>query len=126
MTGSLRGPERLPDESAQRVADTMFALSTPSRLQILVCLRSSPRTVSEIVEMVGMEQSAVSHQLRVLRDYSVLSMRRIGRRRQYALRDEHIAVLIDEALAHVDALDGPGGPGTHVADSLIDARSAAS
>jgi DNA-binding transcriptional ArsR family regulator len=98
---------RLPDATAERVADTMFALSTPSRLRILMCLRAGPRTVSEIVDAVGMEQSAVSHQLRVLRDHSVVTMRRLGRRRQYALRDEHIDALIDSALEHVQALDRP-------------------
>jgi DNA-binding transcriptional ArsR family regulator len=92
--------------TAQRVADTMFALSTPSRLQILACLRAGPRTVSEIVDAVAMEQSAVSHQLRVLRDHALLDVRRIGRTRQYSLRDEHVAALLDDALAHVRALDG--------------------
>ena len=101
----------------------MFALATPSRLRILSCLRSGPRTVSEIVEAVGMEQSAVSHQLRVLREHSVLSMRRIGRTRQYALRDRHIAGLIDQALAHVRALEHPESK--HL-DPFADARSAAS
>jgi DNA-binding transcriptional ArsR family regulator len=94
---------RLPEATAELVADTMFALSTPSRLQILVSLRAGPRTVSEIVEAVGMEQSAVSHQLRVLRDHSVVSMRRLGRRRQYALCDKHIGALIDSTLEHVQA-----------------------
>jgi ArsR family transcriptional regulator, nickel/cobalt-responsive transcriptional repressor len=97
-------PQRLTDAAAERVADTMFALSTPSRLQILAHLRAGPSTVSEIVEAVGMEQSAVSHQLRVLRDHSLLSMRRIGRRREYALRDGHVAALLNDALAHVEAL----------------------
>ncbi len=92
---------------AERLADTMFALSTPSRLQILVCLRTAPRTVSEIVDAVGMEQSAVSHQLRVLRQQSVVTVRRIGRTRQYTLRDEHIGALIDDALAHLRALERP-------------------
>jgi DNA-binding transcriptional ArsR family regulator len=84
----------------------MFALSTPSRLQILAYLRHEPRTVGEIVSAVGMEQSAVSHQLRVLRDHDVVSVRRLGRSRQYAVRDDHIAALLDEALAHLGALDG--------------------
>jgi DNA-binding transcriptional ArsR family regulator len=85
----------------------MFALSTPSRLQILLCLRSGPQTVSEIVSAVGMEQSAVSHQLRVLRDHAVVTMRREGRTRRYALRDEYVGDLIDDALEHVRALERP-------------------
>jgi ArsR family transcriptional regulator, nickel/cobalt-responsive transcriptional repressor len=97
----------LTDAAAERVADTMFALATPSRLRILVALRGGPLGVSEIVEAVGMEQSAVSHQLRVLRDHAVVSSRRVGRTRQYALRDPHIATLVREALAHVRALERP-------------------
>ncbi len=103
---------RLPAAMAARMADTMFALSTPSRLQILVYLREAPRTVSEIVEAVGMEQSAVSHQLRVLREQSVVSVQRIGRTRQYALRNEHVGALIDDALAHLRALERPGAEAT--------------
>jgi DNA-binding transcriptional ArsR family regulator len=98
------------------MADTMFALSTPSRLQILVCLRAGPRTVSEIVEAVGMEQSAVSHQLRVLREHSVVTVRRIGRTRQYALGDEYVDALIDDARAHAEAL---ARPASHAATRLL-------
>lgn len=107
MVGMPDSGARLPEGIAERMADTMFALSTPSRLQILVCLRSGPRTVSEIVAAVGMEQSAVSHQLRVLRQQSVVTVRRIGRTRQYDLRDEHVGALIDDALAHLLALERP-------------------
>lgn len=113
----------LEDRIAERVADTMFALATPSRLQILVCLRDGPLTVSEIVAAVGMEQSAVSHQLRVLRDHSVVSMRRAGRTRQYTLRDRHVAVLVDEALAHVRVLESPAAADV---DPFGSAESAAS
>lgn len=105
---SSRDPDApLAPGIAERLADTMFALSAPSRLHILVCLRTAPRTVSEIVEAVGMEQSAVSHQLRVLRQQKVVTVRRIGRTRQYALRDEHVGTLIDEAIGHLQALDRP-------------------
>jgi len=124
VAGPANPSDPLADAVAERIADTMFALSTPSRLQILVCLRSAPRTVSEIVEAVGMEQSAVSHQLRVLRDHSVVSMRRLGRRRQYALRDEHIGALIDSALEHVRALEPATNDGVDRGGSA--ARSTAS
>lgn len=105
----------LPDATAQRIADTMFALSTPSRLQILACLRTGPMTVSEIVAAVAMEQSAVSHQLRVLRDHSLLAVVRIGRQRQYRLRDEFVAAMIDDALAHVQAVSGTPATGATAA-----------
>ncbi|MBV9193674.1 MAG: helix-turn-helix transcriptional regulator [Solirubrobacterales bacterium] len=94
-------PERLPRDAAERLADTMFALATPSRLQILSALRARPRTVSEIIAVVEMEQSAVSHQLRVLRDHAVVSVERRGRERLYGLHDHHIGALLDHAQSHL-------------------------
>ncbi len=85
----------------------MFALATPSRLQILACLRAGPLSVTQIIAAVGMEQSAVSHQLRVLRDHAAVSVERRGRERVYALRDEHIRDLLEDAQRHVLALRQP-------------------
>jgi DNA-binding transcriptional ArsR family regulator len=87
---------------AERVADTMFALSTPSRVQILGCLLDGPRAVSELTEALAMEQSAVSHQLRILRDHALVKAERVGRQREYALYDEHVVALLEEALRHVE------------------------
>jgi len=101
------GSSPLPRDAAERLADTMFALATPSRLQILTALRAGPRTVSEIIALVGMEQSAVSHQLRVLRDHAVVTVERRGRERLYMLRDEHVGALLDHALRHVLELERP-------------------
>jgi DNA-binding transcriptional ArsR family regulator len=86
---------------AERVADTMFALSTPSRVQILVCLLERPHSVSELIEVLGMEQSAVSHQLRVLREQRLVVAERAGRRHVYTLSDEHVAAFLEDALRHV-------------------------
>jgi ArsR family transcriptional regulator, nickel/cobalt-responsive transcriptional repressor len=97
----------LSREAAERLADTMFALASPSRLLILTTLRDGPRTVSEIIATVGMEQSAVSHQLRVLRDHGVVSVERRGRERLYGLRDEDVGALLDHALRHVAELEAP-------------------
>ncbi len=102
------GSPSLPLDAAERLADTMFALATPSRLQILTALRAGPRTVSEIIAVVGMEQSAVSHQLRVLRDHAVVTVERRGRERLYMLRTEHVGALLDHARRHVLELERPG------------------
>jgi ArsR family transcriptional regulator, nickel/cobalt-responsive transcriptional repressor len=107
--GATEGSAPLSRDAAERLADTMFALATPSRLLILTTLRDGPRSVSEIIEEVGMEQSAVPHQLRVLRDHAVVSVERRGRERLYGLRDEHIGALLDHARRHVLELDGAGG-----------------
>jgi DNA-binding transcriptional ArsR family regulator len=99
MSQTSAGP--LTAATAQAVADAMFALSSPSRVRILGELRERPRTVGELMEAIGMEQSAVSHQLRVLRDHGLVVAERKGRQRVYALHDEHVASLLDEAVGHV-------------------------
>jgi len=97
------------DRVAERLADTMFALSLPSRVQILGCLRDGPCTVSELVDALGMEQSAVSHQLRVLREHELVKAERDGRSRRYALYDEHVRALLEAGLDHVELRDGREG-----------------
>jgi DNA-binding transcriptional ArsR family regulator len=98
----VKGKEvRVSDRVAEQLADTMFALSTPSRVQIIGCLLDGPHAVVDIMEVLGMEQSAVSHQLRVLRDHALVTAERVGRRREYALADDHVRELFEQALRHV-------------------------
>ena len=97
-------PARLDPDDAATVAATLQALATPSRLLILTRLRSSPCAVGELAEAVGMEQSAVSHQLRLLRALGLVSGTRDGRRIVYSLYDNHVAMLLDEAVYHVEHL----------------------
>ena len=52
-----------------------------------------------------MEQSTVSHQLRVLREHTLVRVDRVGRQRVYALHDEHVTALLDDALRHVEDRD---------------------
>ncbi len=89
---------------AGRVADTMQALSTPSRVRILASLRDGSRSVGDLAETVGMEQSAVSHQLRILRHLRLVVGERTGRTVTYSLHDDHVAVLLQEAVSHVEHL----------------------
>lgn len=96
---------KLSEKEAERVADAMFALSAPSRVRILACLRSGPLAVSEITEAIGMEQSAVSHQLRVLREYRFVRAERKGRRRMYGLYDDQVVALVDDAVRLVKDLE---------------------
>ena len=109
MTASRRDPrsQRFDDRVAEQLADTMYALSTPSRVQILGCLLDGPHTVSELTEALAMEQSAVSHQLRVLREHKLVTVESAGRKRVYALYDEHVVALLEEALRHVEQRSGP-------------------
>jgi DNA-binding transcriptional ArsR family regulator len=89
-------------ETSRVVADTMQALATPSRVRILGALALRPCSVGELTAAVDMEQSAVSQQLRVLRHLGLVVGERRGRQVIYALHDEHVQVLLTEALAHID------------------------
>jgi ArsR family transcriptional regulator, nickel/cobalt-responsive transcriptional repressor len=89
---------------ARQVAETMQALATPSRLRILACLHEGPASVSEISAAVGMDGSAVSHQLRILRHLGLVSGEREGRRVNYSLHDHHVAQLLEQAMSHVEHL----------------------
>jgi ArsR family transcriptional regulator, nickel/cobalt-responsive transcriptional repressor len=97
-------PDDLDAEFAGVVADTMQALATPSRVRILGRLYGGPRSVNELAEEVGMEPSAVSHQLRLLRHLGLVVGRRDGRRVVYDLHDEHVGELLEQAISHVEHL----------------------
>jgi len=98
----VAGPHDIDKHLSEQVADVMFALSTPSRVQILACLLDQAQDVSSLATRVGLEQSAVSHQLRVLREHSLVRVERRGRRRVYMLFDPHVDTLLNAALEHVD------------------------
>lgn len=88
--------------TARQVAETMQALATTSRVRILGRLRESPCAVGELAVAVGMEQSAVSHQLRLLRHLGLVTGERRGRQIVYALHDSHVAELLDQAVSHIE------------------------
>jgi len=88
--------------TAKAVATTLQALATPSRLLILAHLQNGPSTVGDLTEAVGMEQSAVSHQLRLLRNLGLVDGQRDGRRIIYSLYDDHVAELIGQAIYHAE------------------------
>lgn len=89
---------------ARHVARVMSALATPSRVRILGRLREGPCAVGELALAVQMEQPAVSHQLRILRDLGLVVGTRSGRNTVYALYDGHVKSLLDEALRHLQHL----------------------
>lgn len=94
-------------KTAEAVADVMFALSSPSRVRILGLLRERPYTVGELMVALEMEQSAVSHQLRLLREHNLVRATELGRQRVYALSGERVGALVDDAVEHVARLSSP-------------------
>src|SRR4051812_13917356 len=87
---------------ARAAAESIQALATPSRLRILARLHGGAAPVNELAEAVGMEPSAVSHQLRLLRHLGLVVGRRDGRRVVYDLYDDHVGELLEQAISHVE------------------------
>jgi DNA-binding transcriptional ArsR family regulator len=99
-----RQSRRIDDDFAADLAEALQALAAPSRLRILAELSERPRSVGELAAAVEMEQSAVSHQLRLLRQAGLVVRERQGKRSIYALQDSHVSVLLAEATYHVEHL----------------------
>lgn len=104
VEGRTTPPAQLDADAAASVAATLQALATPSRLRILTRLRHSACSVSDLADAVDMEQSAVSHQLRLLRALGLVIGTRKGRTVVYSLYDNHVAMLLDEAVYHIEHL----------------------
>lgn len=104
VEGRDRAPVRLTPEEAESLGRTLQVLSAPSRLRILSELRQRACTVGELTSALELEQSAVSHQLRLLRMSGLVTATRHGRHITYALYDDHVAALLDEAVYHAEHL----------------------
>jgi DNA-binding transcriptional ArsR family regulator len=91
----------IDDASAIRLADTFKALSDPTRVRIISALLHDELCVHELADAVGASQSAVSHQLRTLREMRLVRFRKEGRHVFYTLDDDHIYQLFRQGLEHI-------------------------
>jgi ArsR family transcriptional regulator len=94
-------PLLVEDSTAELLAETFKALSDPTRVRMVSLLADAELCVCDLAAVLGMSQSAVSHQLRTLRDLRLVRRRRDGRQIFYALDDEHVADLFRRGLEHV-------------------------
>ena len=88
--------------------ETLFELSEffkffgdTTRIRIIQILLSGEISVNEIAEKLNLEQSVVSHQLRILRTANLVKPRRDGRKMFYSLDDDHIGMIFNTGLAHI-------------------------
>ena len=95
-----QAPE-LSQQYIQPLADVFKVLGDPTRLRILRVLMNQEVCVRDIADELGMSQSAVSHQLRILRDARLVQLRRDGKTVYYSLADAHVFTLLDVGLEHV-------------------------
>jgi DNA-binding transcriptional ArsR family regulator len=89
------------DQTVARLAETFKALSDPTRLRLIAALREAEVCVGDLARALGLEQSAVSHQLRLLRALQIVRARKVGRHVYYALDDDHVRGLFAQGIDHV-------------------------
>ena len=99
----------LGESSVEALAETFKVLGDATRVRILDVVSRAELCVQDLAELLGFTQSAVSHQLRVLRSMHLVRTRRDGRQIFYALDDDHIVKLFAQGLEHVE--ERAGGPG---------------
>ena len=99
---SMSDPFALADPTdIHKLSDFFKVLSDPTRLRILTELLGSALCVMHISERVGMSQSAVSHQLALLRKANLVKVTRKGKSLIYSISDEHVRLMLDMALLHI-------------------------
>jgi len=92
----------LQDESIWSLTETFKVLSDPTRLRIVLALLKEELCVFDIAELVGISESAVSHQMRMLKTLRLVKQRKDGKMVFYSLEDEHIEDLIRVATRHIE------------------------
>ncbi|MBQ8840497.1 MAG: winged helix-turn-helix transcriptional regulator [Clostridia bacterium] len=97
----IQGAITRNSELFEEVSDLFKIFGDSSRLKILCALTQSDMCVSEISEFLSITQSAVSHQLRILKTSNLVKTRRVGKNIIYSLADQHIKTIIDCGMEHV-------------------------
>ncbi|MBQ1873791.1 MAG: winged helix-turn-helix transcriptional regulator [Succinivibrionaceae bacterium] len=90
------------EEKMYELADLFKIFGDSTRLRILTLLAKGQKCVSAISEELSMTQSAVSHQLRILRQSKLVKGCRSGRNIEYALADDHVKTIISQGLEHIE------------------------
>lgn len=93
--------EGIAPADLERLALTYKIMGDPTRLKIILALRSGEMCVCDIAAFIGLSESAVSHQLRRLRELSLVSPRREGQILYYSLDDAHVLDLVRVGLDHI-------------------------
>jgi len=88
-------------ETSIRLAETFKALGDPTRVRIISVLCGGEMCVNDLAGVLELSQSAVSHQLRVLRNLHLVQPRKVGRSVYYSLDDQHVLTLFAQGLDHV-------------------------
>ncbi|HIR67401.1 MAG TPA: winged helix-turn-helix transcriptional regulator [Candidatus Coproplasma avicola] len=90
-----------PEDDIATMAARFKAISEPSRLKILLALSCGELCVEHLTQAVGGNQSAVSHQLKILKDNKIVKARRNGKQVMYSVSDGHVMTMISVAKEHL-------------------------
>lgn len=90
------------DETLYDLADFFKIFGDSTRMSILFAIDKAPMCVCGIAELLGMTKSAVSHQLKILRQSSLVKHKKVGKNVYYSLADDHVRDIIEKALDHIN------------------------
>ncbi len=108
-----------PEREILSLAETFKTLGDPTRVKVLQALSVEELCVCDLAKLLGISESATSHQLRVLRNKKLVRYRKEGKMAFYSLDDEHIDVLMKVALQHVrEEVDHDGKRAEQVRESV--------
>lgn len=95
----------IDDEVLLNIADFYKAMSDSTRIKIINILEKNELCVCDISSILNMTKSAVSHQLKNLREMNLITSRKVGKEVWYTLADDHVKQVFDISLAHVMEMD---------------------
>ncbi|MBQ1482622.1 MAG: metalloregulator ArsR/SmtB family transcription factor [Erysipelotrichaceae bacterium] len=93
--------KKIDENTLYDTAELFKNFSDSTRIRILYCLFEKERSVTEIAELLKMNQSAISHQLRFLKNSKLVKNRRDGKTIYYSLDDDHVYNIISQGIEHV-------------------------
>lgn len=97
----MMGMSTMNGDAIERASDLFKALSEPNRLTIIYLLSLGELSVGALTLKMEMTQSAVSHQLKILKAARLVKSRKEGKSRMYSLTDEHVYQIVNQVLTHV-------------------------
>ena len=90
------------DETLYQLADLFKVFGDPTRIRILAILSKQELCVQDIADALSMTQSAISHQLRILKQSALVKFRREGKTIYYSLADDHVRTIINQGREHIE------------------------
>ncbi len=93
--------ENLTMETSQQIAELFKAFGDTTRVRILWLLLNNEQCVGSIAQALDISQSAISHQLRILKQMHLIKVRRDGKNALYSLADDHVRTILQMGLEHI-------------------------